>query len=105
MSIIRANNRSLINVTALPFATGGLVKLQTTDVTSAQATVNFDNTVITDTYDKYDIGITYDDEDSPYRIKFWGKNITDQHEVANGTGGLVYMYNPRHYGMTVSAKF
>ena len=59
----------------------------------------------TDTYDKYDIGITYDDEDSPYRIKFWGKNITDQHEVANGTGGLVYMYNPRHYGMTVSAKF
>ena len=59
----------------------------------------------TDTHDKYDIGITYDDEDSPYRIKFWGKNITDQHEVANGTGGLVYMYNPRHYGMTVSAKF
>lgn len=59
----------------------------------------------TDTYDKYDIGITYDNEDNPYRIKFWGKNITDQHEVANATGGLVYMYNPRHYGMTVSAKF
>lgn len=59
----------------------------------------------TDTYDKYDIGITYDDEDSPYRIKFFGKNITDQHEVANATGGLVYMYNPRHYGVTVSAKF
>jgi len=32
---------------------GGLVKLNTTDVTSAQATVTFDNTVITDTYGKY----------------------------------------------------
>lgn len=53
MAIIRANNNTLSSVTALPFATGGLVKLQTTDVTSAQATITFDNTVITDTYDKY----------------------------------------------------
>ena len=53
MAIIRANNNTLSSVTALPFATGGLVKLKTTDVTSAQATVTFDNTLITDTYDKY----------------------------------------------------
>ena len=32
---------------------GGLVLLNTTDVTSATATVTFDNTVITDTYGKY----------------------------------------------------
>ena len=31
----------------------GLVKLNTTDITSATATLSFDNTLITDTYDKY----------------------------------------------------
>ena len=53
MAIIRANNNTLSSVTALPFATGGLVKLNTTDITSATATLTFDNTLITDTYDKY----------------------------------------------------
>jgi len=53
MAIIRANNNTLSSVTALPFETGGLVKLNTTDITSAQATLTFDNTLITDTYDKY----------------------------------------------------
>ena len=53
MSIVRANNRSLINVTALPFATGGLVKLNTTDITSSTATLVFNNTLITDTHSIY----------------------------------------------------
>ena len=40
--------------TGLEFgAAGGLVLLNTTDVTSATATVTFDNTLITDTYNKY----------------------------------------------------
>ena len=53
MAIIRANNNTLSSVTELPFETGGLVKLNTTDITSATATLSFDNTLITDTYDKY----------------------------------------------------
>ena len=53
MSIIRANNNTLSSVTALPFATGGLVKLNTTDITSSTATLVFNNTLITDTYSIY----------------------------------------------------
>ena len=36
-------------------SSGGLVLLNTTDVTSATATVTFDNTLITDTYDIYQL--------------------------------------------------
>ena len=53
MSIIRANNRSLINVTALPFATGGLVKLLTQSNVSAQGTYDISSTYINSTYDDY----------------------------------------------------
>ena len=53
MAIIRANNNTLSSVTALPFATGGLVKLNTTNITSSTALITFDNTLITDTYNKY----------------------------------------------------
>ena len=53
MAIIRANNNTLSSVTALPFATGGLVKLNTTDITSSTATLVFNNTLITDTYSIY----------------------------------------------------
>ncbi len=60
---------------------------------------------MTDKYDKYDLSVTYEPEGSSYAVKLFGKNVTDQHEVANGTGGLVYMYDPRSYGLTVSAKF
>lgn len=60
---------------------------------------------MTDKHDKYDLSVTYAPEDSAYAVKLYGKNITDQHEVANGTGGLVYMYDPRSYGLTVTAKF
>tara|TARA_B100000886_G_scaffold327402_1_gene274807 strand:- start:46 stop:696 length:651 start_codon:yes stop_codon:yes gene_type:complete len=55
MSIIRANNRSLINVTALPFATGGLVLLETKTVASGSATTqpfHFQN-IFTGTYRNY----------------------------------------------------
>ena len=53
MAIIKANNNTLSSVTALPFATGGLVKLNTTDITSSTATLVFNNTLITDTYSIY----------------------------------------------------
>ena len=53
MSIIRANNRSLINVTALPFGTGGLVLLQRTVVSTSTASVAFNSTYINSTYDDY----------------------------------------------------
>tara|TARA_B100000123_G_C25692650_1_gene411561 strand:- start:212 stop:805 length:594 start_codon:yes stop_codon:yes gene_type:complete len=53
MAIIKANNNTLSSVTALPFATGGLVKLNTTTVSSATANVDFNNTLITDTYKVY----------------------------------------------------
>ena len=39
-------------------SSGGLVLLNTTDVTSATATVTFDNTLITDTYDIYQLSYT-----------------------------------------------
>lgn len=58
MAIIRANNNTLSSVTALPFETGGLVKLNTTDITSSTANFSFNNTLITDTYDKYMIAYT-----------------------------------------------
>ena len=35
MAIIRANNNTLSSVTALPFATGGLVKISTTTASNA----------------------------------------------------------------------
>ena len=53
MAILRANNNTLSSVTALPFATGGLVKLNTTDITSSTASLVFNNSLITSTYDKY----------------------------------------------------
>ena len=53
MSIIRANNRSLRNVTALPFGTGGLALLQRTVVSTSTASVAFNSTYINSTYDDY----------------------------------------------------
>ena len=53
MAILRLNYNSLSSVTALPFATGGLVKLNTTDITSGTATLVYNNTLITDTYSIY----------------------------------------------------
>tara|TARA_B100000214_G_scaffold136263_1_gene97093 strand:+ start:117 stop:728 length:612 start_codon:yes stop_codon:yes gene_type:complete len=46
MAIIRANNNTLSSVTALPFATGGLVKLYAT-VASSASTADFDLTSAT----------------------------------------------------------
>jgi iron complex outermembrane receptor protein len=59
----------------------------------------------TDKYDKYDLSLTYAPPGVKWSAKLWGKNITDQAEVANGTGGLVYMYDPLFYGITVSTGF
>lgn len=54
MAIIRANNRSLINVTALPFATGGLVKISTTTASNASA-VEFTELSTASTYSHFKI--------------------------------------------------
>jgi len=53
MAILRANNNTLSSVTALPFATGGLVLLSRQVVSSAVSEVVFNNTLITSTYDDY----------------------------------------------------
>ena len=37
MAILRANNNTLSSVTALPFSTGGLVKISTTTASDASA--------------------------------------------------------------------
>jgi len=81
MAIIRANNRSLINVTALPTAieTGGLVKLSSTTVASgSDATEGFVfASVFTSTY-------------TNYRIYY---NIREKASTANaGNGGLLFRF-------------
>ena len=53
MAIIRANNNTLSSVTALPFGTGGLVLLSRQVVSSSTASVIFNNSIITSTYDDY----------------------------------------------------
>lgn len=52
MAIIRANNNTLSSVTALPFATGGLVKLNHSTFSGASS-VSFGSSLITDTYLTY----------------------------------------------------
>ena len=52
MAILRANNNTLSSVTALPFATGGLVKLFVGSGTAASS-FSIDNTYINSTYDNY----------------------------------------------------
>ena len=54
MAILRANNNTLSSVTALPFATGGLVKLNTTTASNISSII-YDNSLITSTYDVYKI--------------------------------------------------
>ena len=79
MTIIRANNRSLINVTTLPFATGGLVKLSSTTVASgSDATEGFVfASVFTSTY-------------TNYRIYY---NIREKASTANANnGGLLFRF-------------
>ena len=81
MSIIRANNRSLINVTSLPTAieTGGLVKLSSTTVASGSDTTEgfVFASVFTSTY-------------TNYRIYY---NIREKASTANaGNGGLLFRF-------------
>ena len=64
----------------------------------------------TDKYDKWDMSITFDPPNSSWAVKLWGKNVTDQKEVANGSGtppspaALPFMYDPQSYGVTVSME-
>ena len=100
MAIIRANNNTLSSVTALPFATGGLVKLQTTDITSAQATVTFDNTLITDTYGKYILeydGLKPVDDGVYFRTRYSADNGSS---FLTGTFNYGYHYSRLASGST-----
>ena len=99
MAIIRANNNTLSSVTALPFATGGLVKLNTTDITSSTATVTFDNTLITDTYSKYIL--EYEGlKPATDSVQFRSRYSTD-----NGSSFLTGTFNyGYHYSRLASAS-
>ena len=56
MAILRASNNTLSNITALPFATGGFVKLLSlTGGTTSQSSYDVDSTYINSTYDNYKI--------------------------------------------------
>ena len=59
MTILRLNNNSLSSVTALPFATGGLVKLFTQSGVSAASQYDIDSTYINSTYDNYRMYLGY----------------------------------------------
>ena len=54
MAILRANNNTLSSVTALPFATGGLVKISTTTASNASA-VEFTELSTASTYSHFKI--------------------------------------------------
>ena len=53
-------NSTLNNVTALPAAipTGSMVKLQSTTISSSTASVSWNSTYITSTYDVYKLSVT-----------------------------------------------
>ena len=68
---------------------GGLVKLNTTDITSSTATLNFDNTVITDTYDKYIVEYT--------GLKPVNDNVNLRSRVSSDNGSS-FVTGTYHYG-------
>ena len=79
MAILRANNNTLSSVTALPFATGGLVKISSTTIASgSEATEGFVfANVFTSTY-------------TNYRIYY---NIREKLSTSNdGNGGLLFRF-------------
>ena len=74
MAIIRANNNTLSSVTALPFATGGFVKLLSlTGGTTSQSSYDVDSTYINSTYDNYKIiaGYTHPTDNKYVYIRFF----------------------------------
>jgi hypothetical protein len=74
MAIIRANNNTLSSVTALPFATGGFVKLLSlTGGTTSQSSYDVDSTYINSTYDNYKIiaGYTHPTDNKYAYIRFF----------------------------------
>ena len=60
MAIIKPNNNTISAITALPaaIATGAMVKLQSTTISSSTASVSWDSSYITSTYDVYKIFVT-----------------------------------------------
>ncbi len=97
MAILRANNNTLSSVTALPFATGGLVLLNHTSVSSSTASIVYDNSLITSTYNNYKI--------------LWSNfvpvsaNITLRVKVStdNGSNFLTFLNGRRYNGISLTA--
>jgi len=60
MAIIKPNNNTISAITALPAAipTGAMVKLQSTTISSSTASVSWDSSYITSTYDVFKIFVT-----------------------------------------------
>ena len=60
MAIIKPNNNTISAITALPsaIATGSMVKLQSTTISSSTASVSWNSTYITSTYDVYKLTVT-----------------------------------------------
>ena len=73
MPILRANNNTLSSVTALPFATGGLVKLFSQTDVSASSAYDISSTYINSTYDDYEFYIegTLDTNNQHVRLRYF----------------------------------
>ena len=91
MAILRANNNTLSSITALPFATGGFVKLLSlTGGTTSQSSYDVDSTYINSTYDNYKIiaGYTQATDNQRARIRFFvGGTVKEtDYSYENGAG-------------------
>jgi hypothetical protein len=69
MAIIRANNNTLSSVTALPFATGGLVKITETNISSSVSEVVFNSSIMTG-YNRFKIVVHNLTHSTPSDLRF-----------------------------------
>ena len=104
MAIIRANNNTLSSVTALPFATGGFVKLLSlTGGTTSQSSYDVDSTYINSTYDNYKIiaGYTHPTDNKYVYIRFFvGGTIKEADYTYENAAGTSSTYSYDAYDAT-----
>ena len=104
MAIIRANNNTLSSVTALPFATGGFVKLLSlTGGTTSQSSYDVDSTYINSTYDNYKIiaGYTHPTDNKYAYIRFFvGGTIKEADYTYENAAGTSSTYSYDAYDAT-----
>ena len=104
MAIIRANNNTLSSVTALPFATGGFVKLLSlTGGTTSQSSYDVDSTYINSTYDNYKIiaGYTHPVDNVYAYIRFFvGGTIKEADYTYENAAGTSSTYSYDAYDAT-----